>query len=64
MSKGRDIRDLRLKLAAIPQDYKIQLKNVNSQIKTTQAQLKDINNLTEIRSYKYGTVAAETESTC
>ena len=48
MSKGRDIRGLTIEIGGDTTGLQNSLKNVNSQIKTTQAQLKDINNLLKL----------------
>ena len=48
MSKGRDIRGLTIEIGGDTTGLQKSLKNVNSQIKTTQAQLKDINSLLKL----------------
>ena len=48
MSKGRDIRGLTIEIGGDTTGLQNSLKNVNSQIKTTQAQLKDIKNLLKL----------------
>ena len=48
MFKGRDIRGLTIEIGGDTTGLQNSLKNVNSQIKTTQAQLKDINNLLKL----------------
>ena len=70
MSKGRDIRGLTIEIGGDTTGLQNSLKNVNSQIKTTQAQLKDINNLlkldptnTELLQQKQKALADEIEST-
>ena len=70
MSKGRDIRGLTIEIGGDTTGLQNSLKNVNSQIKTTQAQLKDINNLlkldptnTELLQQKQRALADEIEST-
>lgn len=44
MSKGRDIRGLTIEIGGDTTGLQKSLKNVNSDIKTTQAQLKDMEN--------------------
>lgn len=70
MSKGRDIRGLTIEIGGDTTGLQNSLKNVNSQIKATQAQLKDINNLlkldptnTELLQQKQKALADEIEST-
>ena len=70
MSKGRDIRGLTIEIGGDTTGLQNSLKNVNSQIKTTQAQLKDINNLlkldptnVELLQQKQKALADEIEST-
>ena len=70
MSKGRDIRGLTIEIGGDTTGLQNSLKNVNSQIKTTQAQLKDINNLlkldptnTELLQQKQKALADEIGST-
>lgn len=70
MSKGRDIRGLTIEIGGDTTGLQNSLKNVNSQIKTTQAQLKDINNLlkldptnTELLQQKQKALADEISST-
>jgi phage-related minor tail protein len=70
LSKGRDIRGLTIEIGGDTTGLQNSLKNVNSQIKTTQAQLKDINNLlkldptnTELLQQKQKALADEIEST-
>ena len=70
MSKGRDIRGLTIEIGGDTTGLQNSLKNVNSQIKTTQAQLKDINNLlkldptnVELLQQKQKVLADEIEST-
>ena len=70
MSKGRDIRGLTIEIGGDTTGLQDSLKNVNSQIKTTQAQLKDINNLlkldptnVELLQQKQKVLADEIEST-
>lgn len=70
MSKGRDIRGLTIEIGGDTTGLQNSLKNVNSQIKTTQAQLKDINNLlkldptnTELLQQKQKVLADEISST-
>ena len=48
MSKGRDIRGLTIEIGGDTTGLQKSLKNVNTEIKTTQAQLKDINNLLKL----------------
>lgn len=70
MSKGRDIRGLTIEIGGDTTGLQKSLKNVNSDIKTTQAQLKDINNLlkldptnTELLQQKQKALADEISST-
>jgi len=70
LSKGRDIRGLTIEIGGDTTGLQNSLKNVNSQIKTTQAQLKDINNLlkldptnVELLQQKQKALADEIEST-
>lgn len=70
MFKGRDIRGLTIEIGGDTTGLQNSLKNVNSQIKTTQAQLKDINNLlkldptnTELLQQKQKALADEIGST-
>lgn len=70
MSKGRDIRGLTIEIDGDTTGLQNSLKNVNPQIKTTQAQLKDINNLlkldptnTELLQQKQKALADEIGST-
>ena len=70
MSKGRDIRGLTIEIGGDTTGLQNSLKNVNSQIKTTQAQLKDINTLlkldptnTELLQQKQKALADEIGST-
>ena len=70
MSKGRDIRGLTIEIGGDTTGLQKSLKNVNTEIKTTQAQLKDINNLlkldptnTELLQQKQKALADEISST-
>ena len=70
MSKGRDIRGLIIEIGGDTTGLQKSLKNVNTEIKTTQAQLKDINNLlkldptnTELLQQKQKALADEISST-
>lgn len=70
MSKGRDIRGLTIEIGGDTTGLQKSLKNVNTEIKTTQAQLKDINNLlkldptnTELLKQKQKALADEISST-
>jgi phage-related minor tail protein len=70
LSKGRDIRGLTIEIGGDTTGLQKSLKNVNTEIKTTQAQLKDINNLlkldptnTELLQQKQKALADEISST-
>ena len=70
MSKGRDIRGLTIEIGGDTTGLQKSLKNVNTEIKTTQTQLKDINNLlkldptnTELLQQKQKALADEISST-
>ena len=70
MPKGRDIRGLTIEIGGDTTGLQKSLKNVNTEIKTTQAQLKDINNLlkldptnTELLQQKQKALADEISST-
>mgnify|MGYP004470939517 FL=1 len=70
MSRGRDIKGLTVKIGGDTTGLQKALKGVNTQIKTTQAELKDINNLlkldptnTELLQQKQKALADEIGST-
>ena len=70
MSRGRDIKGLTVEIGGDTTGLQKSLKGVNTEIKTTQAELKDINNLlkldptnTELLQQKQKALADEIEST-
>ncbi|MDO5799110.1 MAG: phage tail tape measure protein [Eubacteriales bacterium] len=70
MSRGRDIKGLTVEIGGDTTGLQKSLKGVNTEIKTTQAELKDINNLlkldptnTELLQQKQKALANEIEST-
>lgn len=70
MSRGRDIRGLTIEIGGDTTGLQKALKNVNTEIKTTQAQLKDINRLlkldptnTELLQQKQKALADEINNT-
>ncbi len=70
MSRGRDIRGLTIEIGGDTTGLQKALKNVNTEIKTTEAQLKDINRLlkldptnTELLQQKQKALAEEINST-